>query len=102
MNAKLLPALGFVALLGLVVPAPAHANFGFSIALPGFGLFVHTPGPAVAYPPPVYVPPPYPPPYYPPAVAYYGYRPAPVFSGHRRGWYGRSWHGNGHRGRRHH
>lgn len=59
------------ALVMLLAPRPAAADFGFTLALPGFGLFVGEGGP----PPVVYAPPPVlyaPPPvvYAPPPVAY--------------------------------
>lgn len=86
---KLLSTLGFLALVAVVRPAPAAADFSLSVGLPGFGVFVHEPcPPRVFYPPPVY---------YQPPVVYY--RPAPVFfprhhyhyrdyrRGNRYGWY---------------
>jgi hypothetical protein len=84
---KLVLALAILGVIGLTRPATADAHFSLSIGLPGFGLIIHEP-----YPPPVaYAPPAY----YPPPVAYYGYRPAPVYfqgryrPGCHRGWYGR-------------
>jgi hypothetical protein len=89
---KSLLALALLSAVALAMPARAHADFAFSLGLPGFGLFINDPGPPpVAYAPPVYYgPPAYYRPYYRPYYgAYAGYpgrgRPCGRY-GRYRGW----------------
>ena len=87
---KLLIALGVLAAVILVRPAPASAHFSLSIGLPGFGFFVSDPvPPPVVYAPPVYYP-------YAPPVVYrsYGYRPV---YGYGYGGYGHRYYGHRYR-----